>query len=96
VAEGAGIEPARPEGLAALAVRCLAARPTLRLIEILWSPRAAPHWILFRFKFNAIEIPGRAGSTLATFRRVEANFGDQAMAEFFWAFSDHREQNLVA
>ena len=30
LAEGAGVEPARPEGLAALAVRCLAARPTLR------------------------------------------------------------------
>jgi hypothetical protein len=29
LAEGAGVEPARPEGLAALAVRCLAARPTL-------------------------------------------------------------------
>src|SRR6266852_5844056 len=32
MAESAGVEPARPEGLAALAVRCLAARPTLRKI----------------------------------------------------------------
>ena len=31
LAEGAGVEPARPEGLAALAVRCLSARPTLRI-----------------------------------------------------------------
>src|SRR5262249_1469896 len=30
LAEGAGVEPARPEGLGALARRCLAARPTLR------------------------------------------------------------------
>ena len=37
VAESAGVEPARPEGLAALAPRCLAARPTLRLSK--WSPR---------------------------------------------------------
>jgi hypothetical protein len=29
LAESAGVEPARPEGLAALALRCLAARPTL-------------------------------------------------------------------
>ena len=32
MAEGAGVEPARPEGLAALASRCLAARPTLRCL----------------------------------------------------------------
>lgn len=31
VAESAGVEPARPEGLVALAPRCLAARPTLRI-----------------------------------------------------------------
>ena len=31
VAESAGVEPARPEGLVALAPRCLAARPTLRM-----------------------------------------------------------------
>ena len=37
MAESAGVEPARPEGLAALAPRCLAARPTLRLSK--WSPR---------------------------------------------------------
>jgi hypothetical protein len=35
LAEGAGVEPARPEGLAALAVRCLAARPTLRNVVAL-------------------------------------------------------------
>ena len=35
VAESAGVEPARPFGLVALAPRCLAARPTLR------SPSAA-------------------------------------------------------
>jgi hypothetical protein len=35
VAESAGVEPARPFGLVALAPRCLAARPTLR------SPRVA-------------------------------------------------------
>src|SRR5262245_43353121 len=30
MADGAGVEPARPEGLDALAPRCLAARPTIR------------------------------------------------------------------
>lgn len=34
--ESAGVEPARPEGLVALAPRCLAARPTLLIV---WSPR---------------------------------------------------------
>ena len=34
--ESAGVEPARPEGLVALAPRCLAARPTLRDVR---SPR---------------------------------------------------------
>ena len=32
--ESAGVEPARPEGLAALAPRCLAARPTLRAVTL--------------------------------------------------------------
>jgi hypothetical protein len=36
LAESAGVEPARPEGLVALAPRCLAARPTLR---IWWSQK---------------------------------------------------------
>ncbi len=36
LAESAGVEPARPEGLVALAPRCLAARPTLRI-------EAGPH-----------------------------------------------------
>src|SRR5579862_2533677 len=36
LAESAGIEPARPFGLVALASRCLAVRPTLRRN---WSPR---------------------------------------------------------
>ena len=31
LAESAGVEPARPEGLVALAPRCLAAQPTLRI-----------------------------------------------------------------
>src|SRR5436190_21485592 len=42
LAESAGVEPARPEGLAALAPRCLAARPTLRMSTChlsKWSPR---------------------------------------------------------
>src|SRR5262245_37144271 len=37
VADGAGVEPARPKGLDALAPRCLTARPTIRT---LWNTLA--------------------------------------------------------
>ena len=40
VADGAGVEPARPEGLDALAPRCLTARPTIRNSGIPWRPRS--------------------------------------------------------
>ena len=42
MAEGAGVEPARPEGLAALAVRCLAARPTLLSLILALSAGLEP------------------------------------------------------
>src|SRR5215471_11719679 len=39
VADGAGVEPARPKGLDALAPRCLTARPTMPTWENPWCPR---------------------------------------------------------
>src|SRR5262245_18691025 len=36
VADGAGVEPARPKGLDALAPRCLTARPTIRTCGFPW------------------------------------------------------------
>src|SRR5215475_10614323 len=40
VADGAGVESARPKGLDALAPRCLTARPTIRTCGIPWRPRS--------------------------------------------------------
>ena len=40
MADGAGVEPARPEGLDALAPRCLTARPTIPICRIAWHPRS--------------------------------------------------------
>jgi hypothetical protein len=86
VAESAGVEPARPEGLAALAPRCLAARPTLHVWVLELSAGLEPaqsrsrNPALFQLSYESIGVAGGTRTRMCSLcRRGRSRSGHRNM-----------------